>query len=113
MKMSTLLENSWMLCQPKSVGASHPDEGVFHFGWWQILGMSRIAEFILDNIADYLQLSPMHNHCCRATSHHHGIINSAAIFTPRPLRHPVLMTMMDACPNRWGNCAALIKFGDC
>ena len=54
--------------------------------------MSRSSESILNNITDYLRfisnaqlLLPFHYL-------HHGIINSATIFTPRPLRHPVPMT---------------------
>ena len=54
--------------------------------------MSRSSESIVDHIADYLQFTPTHNYCCRATSHHHGVINSATICTPRPLHNLALLT---------------------
>ena len=74
-EMFSSLENSWMRCGLKSVGASkHPDKGLCQFSP-QILAMSRSSESILDHITKYLRfisnaqlfwytLNTSHDHGC-------------------------------------------------
>jgi hypothetical protein len=74
MEIFPSLEKYPMLCDLKSVGALwHPDEEVFHFRSL-FLAMSRSYEFVLDDIAEYLQFisSAQSFWFMLNTSYHHG-----------------------------------------
>ena len=99
MEMFSLLKKYWMLCEPKSVGASrHPDEGVFHFGS-HIFAISQSSQSNLDYIDEMLRFISNTQLFCYTldTSYNHGchITNE---FCLEPNDYKVLLVIAGLAP---------------